>query len=87
MSERKRAVLCFLGFIAFIGVAMSDRFQTIIDSIPESLAYYAFIVPLAGVAILGFYSWWQHYNGRKLNPTVNRMRKLLEGPAWWNWPF
>jgi len=87
MSERKRAVLCFLGFLTFTGVAMSNGFRDIIDSIPESLSYFAFIVPLAGVTLVGFYSWWQHYHGRKLNPTVERLRKRLESPAWWNWPF
>jgi hypothetical protein len=87
MSKKVRTVLSFLGFFVVAGILMSDRFQDISDTVPESAYYWAFIVTLAGLTVLGLYAWWQNYNGRKMDPTVHRVKKWIERPSWWNWPF
>ena len=82
MNKTVRAVLGFLGFFAGVGILMSDRFQDIRDAVPESLYYWAFVVLLAGMTVLGLYAWWQHYNGRKMDSTVGRLKKWLDSNHW-----
>jgi drug/metabolite transporter (DMT)-like permease len=87
MSQRVRTGLGIVGFFAVVGVLMSDRFQDIRDAIPESVYYWVAVVFLAVITVVGFYAWWQNYNGRKMDPTVHRVKKWIERPSWWNWPF
>jgi hypothetical protein len=87
MSQRARAILAFLGFLAVLAFVMSDRFENFTSAIPEALYFYVFAVVLAGMTTLGFYAWWQRYNRKELHPTVSRVKKWFESPTWWNWPF
>jgi H+/Cl- antiporter ClcA len=87
MSEKVRAILGFVGFIAVAAFVMSDRYEDFRSSIPESAYFYVYGLILLGITALGLYAWWQHYNRRQLHPTVDRVKKWFESPAWWNWPF
>jgi len=87
MSQRVRTVLSFIGFFAVTGILMSDRFQDVSDAVPESLYFWVIAMLVSGMTVLGFYSWWQQYNGRKMHSTIERVKKSLESPSWWNWPF
>jgi hypothetical protein len=87
MSQRVRTVLSFVGFFAVIGILMSDRFQDVSDAVPESLYFWVIAMLVSGMTVLGFYSWWRQYNGRKMHPAIERVKKSLESPSWWTWPF
>jgi hypothetical protein len=73
MSQRVRIVLSFIGFFAVTGILMSDRFQDISAAIPESLYFWVIAMLVSGMTVLGFYSWWQQYNGRKMHHTIERV--------------
>ena len=87
MSPRARAMLGFVGFIAIAGFAMSDRYESFKNAIPESFYYYGTAILVIGMCVVGFHSWWQRYSGRQLDPTISRVKKWFESPTWWNWPF
>jgi hypothetical protein len=87
MSQRARAILCLFGFLAVAALVTSDGFLGVRNAVPEGLYWSFFIVILGTTLILGIYSWWQHFNGRRLNPTAERLKDQISSPAWWNWPF
>jgi hypothetical protein len=84
MSKTVRIVLGLLGFFAVVGILVSDRFHDLIDAVPESTYFYIVVVSVAVMTALGFYVWWQHYNGRQLHPTIARLKKWLYSN---NWPI
>lgn len=84
MSKTVRIVLGLFLFFAVIGILVSDRFHDLIDAMPESVYFYAVVVSVAVLTVLGSYSWWQHYNGRKMHPTIGRLKKWLDST---NWPI
>jgi hypothetical protein len=87
MSPKKRALLGFVGFILVFSVVTSDRFSALLEAVPEGLYYWSFIVLLALMIVVGFYSWWQRFHGRELDPKAARLKELVEKRTWWNWPF
>jgi hypothetical protein len=84
VSKTVRLVLGLLGFFAAIGILVSDRFHDIIDAMPESVYFYAVAVSVAVMTVLGSYAWWQTYNGRKMHPTIDRLKRWLYSN---NWPI
>jgi predicted MFS family arabinose efflux permease len=84
VSNTVRTALSLFGFLVVVGILVSDRFHDLSDAVPVSVYFYIVVVSVAGMTVLGSYAWWQHYNGRKMHPTVDRLKKWLDST---NWPI